>query len=343
METHFRNMKFLNKRNFIILGLVVLIGIFLGSTALTKQITIKDGNKAVKLEVLFSNVANAIQKSNLVLGDHDQVSYPLDSKVKDGMIIQIKRAHPVNVYADQKDIQVMTAYEKVEDILKEHKIKVGKKDKVQPALDEKVGKDETIKIARVKEKIVAQQEAIPFQSVIKYNQKLDQGKINIMQKGENGEKEVKYKIIYEDGVETSKEWVEEKIIVNPKNEIVEKGTAIYVATSRGSISAKNVVKMTATAYDCSYASTGKYPGHPYHGITSSGTRVRPGVVAVDPKVIPLGTKLYIKALDGSADYGFAVAEDTGGAIKGNKIDLYFESPKDTKRYGRRKVLVYILK
>ncbi|WP_129599007.1 3D domain-containing protein [Anaerophilus nitritogenes] len=343
METHFRNMKFLNKRNFMILGLVVLIGIFLGSTALTKQITIKDGNKAVKLEVLFSSVADAIQKSNLVLGDYDQVSYPLDDKVKDGMIIQIKRAHPVNVYADQKEIQVMTAHEKVKDILKEHKIKIGKNDKVQPDLSESIGINETIKIARVTEKIVEQQEVVPFENVVKYNQKLDHGKVNVMQKGENGQKEVKYKIIYEDDIEISKELIQEQIIVSPKNEIVEKGAAIYVATSRGSISAKNAIQMTSTAYDASYASTGKHPGHPYHGITSSGTRVRPGVVAVDPKVIPLGTKLYIKALDGSGDYGFATAEDTGGAIKGNKIDLYFESPKDTKRYGRRKVLVYILK
>ena len=67
------------------------------------------------------------------------------------------------------------------------------------------------------------------------------------------------------------------------------------------------------------------------------------IVAVDPKVIPLGTKLYIQSLDGTKDYGFAIAEDTGGAIKGNKIDLFFESSEQVYKFGRRKVKVYILK
>ena len=65
-------------------------------------------------------------------------------------------------------------------------------------------------------------------------------------------------------------------------------------------------------------------------------------MAVDPRVIPLGTRLYVQSLDGSSDYGFAVAEDTGGAIKGNKIDLFFETAEQVRQFGRRRVKVYIL-
>ncbi len=101
--------------------------------------------------------------------------------------------------------------------------------------------------------------------------------------------------------------------------------------------------MTATAYDLSFQSTGKRPGDRYYGITASGTKARPGVVAVDPRVIPLGTRLYVQSLDGTKDYGFAIAEDKGGAIKGNKIDLFFETANEVRRFGRRKVKVYILK
>ena len=95
--------------------------------------------------------------------------------------------------------------------------------------------------------------------------------------------------------------------------------------------------MVASAYDLSYESTGKRPGDKYFGITASGTKARPGVVAVDPSVIPLGTRLYVEG------YGFAVAEDTGGAIKGNRIDLFYENRKQALNYGMRKVKVYILK
>lgn len=66
-------------------------------------------------------------------------------------------------------------------------------------------------------------------------------------------------------------------------------------------------------------------------------------MAVDPKVIPLGTKLYIESTDGTSDYGYATAEDKGSAIKGNKIDLYLETAQAVKKFGRRTVRVYILK
>ena len=67
-----------------------------------------------------------------------------------------------------------------------------------------------------------------------------------------------------------------------------------------------------------------------------------GAVAVDPKVIPLGTRLYIEAPDGSWTYGKAIAADTGGSIKGNKVDLYMESYDEAIRFGRRPAKVYIL-
>ncbi|TCO78638.1 3D domain-containing protein [Marinisporobacter balticus] len=342
METHFKNIKLLIKRNFMILGIVLLIGMLCGSFALKKEIVIKDGEKQVKVEVFFSNVADAIKKGNIALNDHDQVSIPLKSKVKDGMTVTVQRAYPVNIQADGELVEVMTANEKTEDILKEYAIPIGEKDKIEPARDEKINKYETITIVRVNEKIVAEKEEIPFESMIQYNNTLDQGKVNIIQKGKNGEREVKYKVVYEDGKEVFKELTEEKILKSPEKEIVEKGTAMVVATSRGNIRVEKTIKMTATAYDATFESCGKHPGDKNYGITRSGTKVKPGVVAVDPNVIPLGSKLYVKSLDGSKDYGIASAEDTGGAIKGNRIDLYFESPKDVKKYGKRKVVVYVL-
>ena len=95
----------------------------------------------------------------------------------------------------------------------------------------------------------------------------------------------------------------------------------------------NIVKtltMTATAYDDSYESNGEWG--PY---SAMGNRLRPGVVAVDPNVIPLGTRLYIEG------YGMAIAEDTGGAIKGNRIDLFMDQAS-AKAFGWKEVIVHIL-
>src|SRR3712207_7821101 len=94
--------------------------------------------------------------------------------------------------------------------------------------------------------------------------------------------------------------------------------------------------MRSTAYTASYNDTGKRPGDSGFGITASGTRVRRNAngystVAVDPRIIPLGTKLYVEG------YGYAIAEDTGGAIKGNKIDL--RSEEHTSELQSRQYLV----
>jgi 3D (Asp-Asp-Asp) domain-containing protein len=97
----------------------------------------------------------------------------------------------------------------------------------------------------------------------------------------------------------------------------------------------------ATGYTAGVESTGKKPGHPQYGITYSGVKVRRdfvSTIAADPKVFPIGTLLYIPG------YGYGVVADTGSAIKGNKIDLYFETRKQVfKQWGKRKVDVFILK
>jgi 3D (Asp-Asp-Asp) domain-containing protein/uncharacterized protein YabE (DUF348 family) len=94
--------------------------------------------------------------------------------------------------------------------------------------------------------------------------------------------------------------------------------------------------MEATAYCACFTCTKKTPSHPHYKITKSGTTVRVGTVAVDPKIIPLGTKLFVEG------YGYAVAEDVGSAIKGNKIDLYMNTHAECLIFGRKRIRVYIL-
>ena len=101
-----------------------------------------------------------------------------------------------------------------------------------------------------------------------------------------------------------------------------------------------VITANATAYDAS--SCGKAPSHPAYGITATGRRAGYGIVAVDPSIIPLGTKLYIESADGSYVYGTAIAADTGGAIKGNRIDLCYNTRAEAIQFGRRQMKVYIL-
>lgn len=101
------------------------------------------------------------------------------------------------------------------------------------------------------------------------------------------------------------------------------------------------IVVTATGYTAGYESTGKTENHPAYGITKSGVEVRRdyvSTIAADPDIFPIGTILYVP------DYGYAVVADTGSAIKGNKIDLYYETVEDVYReWGKKDVEVYVLK
>lgn len=187
-------------------------------------------------------------------------------------------------------------------------------------------------------------DTVKYETKIVYNDKKYIDYKEVIQTGQEGMKKKIYQDAYEDGRLVSKSLEEEIIYKEPVEQIIEVGTREYLTiASRGlNIRYEKEMDMIATAYDLSYESTGKYPDDPYYGITASGAKAQPGTVAVDPRVIPLGTKLYVASLDGSPDYGYAVALDTGGAIKGNKIDLFMENGEDVYQFGRRQVKVYIL-
>lgn len=110
-------------------------------------------------------------------------------------------------------------------------------------------------------------------------------------------------------------------------------------TAYGTFTFSKVLTCNATAYEGSSASNGKWAGK-----TATGRAPVFGVVAVDPSVIPLNSKLYIESADGGKSwiYGFAVAGDTGGAIKGNKIDLCYNTLDQCYQFGRRDAIVYVL-
>jgi 3D (Asp-Asp-Asp) domain-containing protein len=178
---------------------------------------------------------------------------------------------------------------------------------------------------------VVQREPIPYSTLRKPTSQLRSGTSRTVRSGANGEKEVIYQVTYRpDGVELRREVVSTHVIKKPVDEVMEIGRAMTLP-SRGYFSGRRVVLMVATTYD-PYNCGGNGSGR-----TATGLRAHYGVVAVDPRFIPLGTRLYIEG------YGYAVAADTGGAIKGNRIDLCIDSRHDAPHIGDwRHVRVHIL-
>lgn len=176
-----------------------------------------------------------------------------------------------------------------------------------------------------------QREPIPFPTVTKPGLDLRAGTSKVLRAGRNGEKQIIFRVYYRGETEVRRELVSSKIIKKPVPEVVAVGRRGNLP-SRGYFSGRKTLVMIATGYDPSPASNGGNRS----GRSAIGLKVGHGVVAVDPKFIPLGTRLYIEG------YGYAVAGDTGGAIKGNRIDLGHDTRQAANRVGRRKVIVHIL-
>jgi 3D (Asp-Asp-Asp) domain-containing protein len=178
---------------------------------------------------------------------------------------------------------------------------------------------------------IAQHEPIPYPTLRKSSSELRSGTSKTVRAGINGEKLTTYKVFYKDGTEVRREPVSAKVLKRPVPEIIALGCRSGLP-SRGYFSGRKTVTMIATGYDPSPSSNGGNAS----GRSALGLKVGHGVVAVDPKFIPLGTRLYIEG------YGYAVAADTGSAIKGNRIDLGHDTASAARKVGRRSVLVHIL-
>ena len=188
--------------------------------------------------------------------------------------------------------------------------------------------------------------------VYQYNYQKPDWYENVIQEGTSGEYSETYEIIYQDGMETARQLID---VVDTKGEptIIEKGTIANFANNSDPVAAidtnadgsgtitlengqvltfKEARTMKGTAYTAGEGKVGT--------VTASGTTVRLGVVAVDRKVMPLGTKVYVVSNDGMYTYGFAIAEDTG--VRGNIIDLYMNSYNECIQFGVRDCTVYVL-
>ena len=343
MESHLSRNKFFDKKILIAAIVVTLLlgAAFVGSR---KTVVIAYDGQEIQVSTLASTVGDVLEKQNITIGDDDKIIPKMSEQIEDGMKITIHRAFEIKLVDGKVEKSIFTTQTNVKDLIDSLNIKLKEEDKIEPKLGETVGEGQVIKITRVTRGVEVETQELPFQTVFKNNDSLEKGKTKKIQEGKKGLKEIKFEVLYEDGIEAGREIIEENIVEDAVNEIVEKGTLTMVATSRGdNLRYAKVITMNASAYDMSFQSTGKSPGDKYYGITASGTKLRPGVVAVDTNVIPFGTKLYIESTDKTSDYGYAIAEDRGGAIKGNKIDLFFESAQAVKKFGRRTVKVYILK
>lgn len=223
----------------------------------------------------------------------------------------------------------------VQGAITEYGIALKPQDVVIPELSAAVTEGMEIDLGLVERRVQESKKAVKFTTRTDYTDTLNIGEIIDIQQGKDGLKEEQTETYFLNGVEAFKKTLKSQVLDPSKDAKVLEGTALkqklYPLKKRMRVS--KILAMQATAY---------YPGPedtwPYaSGYTSSGLKAGYGVVAVDPKFIRLKNPLYIEG------YGYAVAADRGAAIKGNKIDLCFDTYEEAVRFGRKNVKVYILR
>jgi uncharacterized protein YabE (DUF348 family) len=297
-----------------------------------KQVEIVQDNEKKTIWTTAGTVAELLKEQSIVLNERDEITPRPQETIENKMEISIKFALHLTLVDGGNEQQVWSTSATVADFLTQQGIKLNEFDRVEPSLSATVKKDDVINVIRVEKVTDVVEEPIQFAVITKKDESVEKGKQITVKEGRQGLVSREYEIILENGKEVSRKLMGEQSLREKLDKVVAVGTKeLEFQVSRGAETGTefyvNTTAYTAYCNGCS-------------GTTATGFDLRANptakVIAVDPRVIPLGTKVYVEG------YGYAIASDTGGAIKGHKIDVFFPTKAEAFRWGVRKVKIKVL-
>jgi uncharacterized protein YabE (DUF348 family)/3D (Asp-Asp-Asp) domain-containing protein len=307
--------------------------------------TVVEDGQQLRLESSRESVATALRDAGVRVGPGDSVRPPPDTEVTAGLAIHVEHATQIVMTMPAGKTILYTLAATVGEALDAGGIALPAQYRLDPAADAPISPGLSVHVVGVSDEQQTEEERIESRTRYEPDPSLPYGTHRVVQ-GHDGIRHRQYRAVYEDGRLTSRELVAEWADPEPADTIVYYSTAsapplptsvpVSAAAPMDVPDGLNVIRVLrvyATWYNA--ASAGRSPSDPAYGITATGVRVDRGVVAVDPSVIPLGTRMFIPG------YGHGTAADTGGAIRGSVIDLGYPDgvvPNWTSRW----VDIYIL-
>jgi len=316
-----------SKKGSFLITSILTLGLLLGSLAfaIQKPVTIEVDGNLIRSRVIFSGtVGDVLDQNQIHLEAVDSVQPSRDTAVKKNMQIIVTRAFNVKVMADGVTREINTTPVTVKEAIALAGFELGEKDIVKTLPVAMVVPEQEIELIRVTQKEMTQDEEMPYQVEKTTDSTLEKGLTKTLKSGKNGVARNTTLVTYYNGQEAKREIVKMETLVQPVNKVIAMGNITSVSRGGERLDFREALYMQATAYT--------YTG----SRTATGYNPAVGMVAVDPTVIPLGSKMYIEG------YGYAWAADTGGAIKGNVIDVFLEEHSQAVNWGRKTVKVYIL-
>lgn len=315
-------------------------------------VNVFDGENTYTVRTLNTNIMSVISGVGL-----KSQNYKIEDTSVSGRTTSVKIAYtfPVYVTCGENTVEIEFTGGTVADALKMAGYTVDGFDFVEPTVDTKITDTVYIDYIDVSYESGEYTEKIPYTTETVYSADTEKGVVKTLSNGSEGEKLVKYTEKFENGISTQKTVTEETIIteaVNAKRLVGTKVTPKVVKTSAdvkavSVLKPQSAIELDANGNPVNFKSkmTVRATAYTYTGNKcSTGVVPKPGYIAVNPNVIPYGTKMYIKSADGSIIYGYAIAADTGGFIKKHPtgVDLFMASESACVAFGVKNMEIYIL-
>ncbi len=308
-----------------------------------QKVTVKadGGSKAVYLPY-GETVEEVLKKAGTELDGNDLVSPAPASRVTKDTSVEITRRYGVKVTADGKTKDVVVLAGDAASAVKAAGVTLGEDDFLSVAEDTAVTEGMEISVSRVTYETKVTKEAIGYKTVQKEDGTLYKGRTKVETEGREGLREITTQYKYIDGELAETKVVSDTVKEEPVDKVVRVGTKS--AVSHASVSGGTVYDQNGNPVRYTKMISGRCSAYTGGGICSTGVPAAVGRVAVNPNIIPYGTKLFICSPDGKTVYGYAVAADTGGGCMNGIIlaDLYMDTLNECRLFGSRTMNIYIL-
>jgi uncharacterized protein YabE (DUF348 family)/3D (Asp-Asp-Asp) domain-containing protein len=316
-----------------------------------KKITITVDGEEQTIHTTSDQVSEVLAEAKINVTEHDKLLPGLNAKVGSDSNINIEKAFQVTLIDGVNEKKIWSTSTTVADFLNQQAIQMNELDRVEQRMEDVLIPNAVIQVVRIEKVTDVVEATTNFAVETRKDKDLLKGKEKVVQEGKKGLIKRTYETISKNGKPALRILKSEKVVNLPTKKVIAVGTKVITASvSRGSTSSKGTVSTASTSNSSAAPSGGKefyvsataYTAHcnGCTGITATGINLRsnPGlkVIAVDPSVIPLGSKVWVEG------YGYAVAGDTGGAIKGMKIDLFMPNTDQAFGFGRKQVKVKVL-
>ncbi|MEK5040576.1 ubiquitin-like domain-containing protein [Sporosarcina sp. FSL K6-3457] len=311
----------------------------------SKQVAIQVDQEHTSIWTTSSTVEEVLAIAGIEITEYDDVHPGLSGQLEKDNRITVQKAFEVTLSDGGEEKNVWSTSTTVADFLKRENIQLNEDDRLNRKADGYLKPGSVVEVVRVEKVTDVVEEPASFAVETRNDPSLLKGREKIVQEGKKGTVSREFEIVKENGKEVSRKLLAEKVIAEPQKKIVAVGSKVMVASASTKTSGVGVSRnnsaspsggkefyVTATAYTayCNGCS----------GVTKTGINLRSNpdakVIAVDPSIIPLGSKVWVEG------YGYAIAGDTGGAIKGMKIDLHVPTKNAAYKFGRRQVKMKVI-